>query len=526
MKLLLLPLLALTTSVFADFELDGDVLKLGADSFDAAVEQHDYLLVKFMAPWCGHCKTMAPEFKKAATELKALGLNIALGDVDATVDNDLAQRFGVEGFPTLKFFKKNADNAMEFGGGRTADDIVAWMTKKTGPSAVKVDSVEELTKLKEANGIVVVGHFSTISGSAVFMETADSMDSVVFALANEEVAKELSLADNGVTVLRNFDEPEVKYTSESGVDLKQFILANSMALVTPFNEDNAPKIFGGEIKNHLLLFIGNNGDKTAEIVAEFTESAKANKGKFLYVTVDSDEEENDQVLEYFGITSADCPTVRAIQMSEESMDKYKPENTEFSAEVFNKFVGGVLDGSVGKFLMSEEIPVSNDGLVKVIVSKQFNEIVKVEDKGVLVMFYAPWCGHCKTIKPVFEKLGEHFKDSEKYVIGSMDATANEVDGEEIQGFPTIKFYPSGENSASIDYKGGRDLESMIKFVESDGTEQAAGGEDDDEDYDDEEDDEYDEDDEDFDDDDFEGEDEDFEDEDEEDIEAPEDHDEL
>lgn len=357
------------------------------------------------------------------------------------------------------------------------------------------------------------------------METADSMDSVVFGLANEEVAKELGLADNGVTVLRNFDEPEVKYTSESG-DLKQFILANSMALVTPFNEENAPKIFGGEIKNHLLLFIGNNGDKTAEIVAEFTKSAKTNKGKFLYVTVDSDEEENDQVLEYFGITSSDTPTVRAIQMSEDSMDKYKPENAEFSAEVFDKFVGGVLDGSVGKFLMSEEIPASNDGNVKVIVGKQFSEIVKVQDKSVLVMFYAPWCGHCKTIKPIFEKLGEHFKDSEKYEIGSMDATANEVDGEEIQGFPTIKFYPAGSES-SIDYKGGRDLESMIKFVESDGTEQPeAENDEEDEDYDDEEDDEYDEDDEDFDDEDFEGDEGDFEDEDEEDIEAPESHDEL
>lgn len=519
MKLLFLPFLALTL-VNADFEKDGDVLKLGADSFDSAVEQHDFLLVKFMAPWCGHCKTMAPEFKNAATQLKSLDINVALGDVDATIENDLAQKYGVEGFPTLKFFKKNSDNAMEYSGGRTADEIVSWIKKKSGPSAVQVEDSAALSKLKDENDIVVVGHFSTISNSASFMQTADSMDEVVFGLASEAVAEELGLSDNGVVILRNFDEPEVKYSSDDG-DLKNFIQANSMALVTPFNEQNAPKIFGGDIKNHLLLFIGNSDEKHSEIIASFTESAKANKGKFLYVTVDSDEEENDQVLEYFGITAKDCPTARGIQMSDDSMDKYKPETAEFSADAFNNFVSGVLDGKISKFLMSEEIPETNDGAVKVIVGKQFNEIAKNQEKGVLVMFYAPWCGHCKSIKPTWEKLGEHFKDSEKYVVASMDATANEVDGEEIQGFPTLKFYPAGENAETIDYQGGRDLDSLIKFVESDGTEQPEASQEDEE-YDDDED----FDDEDFDEEDFDEDDEDFEDEDDEDIEGPEDHDEL
>jgi len=242
----------------------------------------------------------------------------------------------------------------------------------------------------------------------------------------------------------------------------------------------------------------------------------------LYVTVDSDEEENEQVLEYFGITAADCPTARAIQMSDESMDKYKPESSDFTADSFNTFVSGVLDGKIAKFLMSEEIPEKNDEPVKVIVGKQFNEIAKDENKGVLVMFYAPWCGHCKAIKPTWEKLGEHFKDSDKYTIAKMDATANEVDGEEIQGFPTIKFYPAGADSESVDYQGGRDLDALVKFVESDGTEQTEAADDDmdDEEYD-EDDEDYD--DEDFDDEDFEGDD--YEDEDEEDIEEPE-HDEL
>lgn len=514
----LLSLFALFGGALADFEKDGDVLTLGSDSFDAAVEQHDFLLVKFMAPWCGHCKTMAPEFKKAATELKSLDISVALGDVDATVHNDLAERYGVEGFPTLKFFKKNAEKALEYGGGRTASEIVSWIKKKTGPSADNVNSNDDLAKLKDGNDVVVVGHFSTVSGSAKFMAAADAMDDVAFGVANEEMAKELNLADNGVVILRTFDEPEVRYTSDDG-ELEDFINANSMALVTPFNEQNAPKIFGGDIKNHLLLFIGASDAKNEEILAAFTESAKSNKGKFLYVTVDADDEENDQVLEYFGISSADCPTVRAIQMSDESMDKYKPESSEFTADAFNAFVSGVADGSISKFLMSDAIPESNDGPVKVIVGKQFNEIAKDSSKGVLVMFYAPWCGHCQSIKPTWEKLGEHFADSEKYVIGKMDATTNEADGEEVQGFPTLKFYPAGEDKASIDYQGGRDLDSLIKFVESDGADQPEGEEgdedEDDEDYDDED---YDEDDEDFDEDD-----EDFDED--EDIEDPE-HDEL
>ena len=58
---------------------------------------------------------------------------------------------------------------------------------------------------------------------------------------------------------------------------------------------------------------------------------------------------------------------------------------------------------------------------------------------------APWCGHCKQLKPIWEKLGEQFKDDKDVVIAMMDATANEVDGFQITGFPTLKFVPSGSD---------------------------------------------------------------------------------
>lgn len=163
-----------------------------------------------------------------------------------------------------------------------------------------------------------------------------------------------------------------------------------MPLIVEFNHESAQKIFGGDIKSHLLMFVSKEAETFEKIADQVKETAKKFRNEVLFVTINADEEDHKRILDFFGMEKEEVPSMRLIRL-EEDMAKYKPENSELSPENIEGFVQSYIDGKLKQHLLSQKLPEDWDKLpVKVLVSSNFDEVAFNKEKDVLVEFYAPW----------------------------------------------------------------------------------------------------------------------------------------
>jgi len=138
---------------------------------------------------------------------------------------------------------------------------------------------------------------------------------------------------------------------------------------------------------------------------------------------------------------------------------------EFNEDNLRSFIRDAQNGVYSSYKKSEPIPEPSEDAVTTIVGKNFDQVVRDNSKDIVfVKFYAPWCGHCKTLVPIWEELGEEFEENNKVVIAKIDATANSLPNDvSVSGYPTLIAFVHGKQ---VPYEGDRSLAALKSFVES------------------------------------------------------------
>eukprot|EP01084_Bolivina_argentea_P133469 235552_1 len=200
---------ALFLGLFSGWSAQSEERVVTLDSqqtFEDFVKNEKHTIIEFYAPWCGHCKQLAPQFEEAATTLHP---KIKLAKVDCTTDEnkDVCSKFGVRGYPTIKFFSNGEPSAYE--GARTAEAIVNYVETHTGPAVADAESADQVAEVVKTSISAVLFQKEKSGGlREEFEKVAEGMrdEARFFHIADEAIATALGIdtSSDGVTLLRSF----------------------------------------------------------------------------------------------------------------------------------------------------------------------------------------------------------------------------------------------------------------------------------------------------------------------------------
>jgi len=268
--------------------------------------------------------------------------------------------------------------------------------------------------------------------------------------------------------LKKFDERRADIFSPLQEKLlTKFVKDHQYPTVMEMDQKSSQRIFA-EKNPAVVIFVESATDPAVQVLRDLEKDLK---GKILLAyTIVAEGSYGKRISDHMGIKEA-LPALRIVEQKGKTVNKYKnTADPTISVEAIVAFYNEWKGGKLVPFFNSEEIPEKNDAPVKVIVAKSWKDIVLDPTKDVLVEFYAPWCGHCKKLAPVYDKLAKKLLDiNPNMVLAKMDATANEVEGHQIGSFPTLKLFTTKNKKKPEEFKGDKTEEGILTWLKEKST---------------------------------------------------------
>lgn len=453
-------------------------------------------LVMFYVPWCGYCKRMKPDFSLAATELKPKYIMAAM-DVERT-ENAMARKvYNISGFPTILYFESGKLKST-YEGENNKDGLIAFMQDPTAPAVLKTkeedwsaDTNSEIVHLttmgfepaiKDEASVLIMfyapwcGHCKRMKPEYEKAALIMKEKKIPGILAALDATKENSIAQKyavkGYPTLKYFVNGNFQFdvTVRDSEKIVNFMKDPKEPPPPPppeksWDEEESDvehlteetfKPFLKKRKHALVMFYAPWCGHCKKTKPEFSAAAAEFREDPRVAIAAVDCTKYATVCSTYGVRG--YPTFKYFSYLKTNSD-YNGGRTEAD---FVKFMKNPTDNSnepskepeaFGNFPGSENILILDDDI----------ETKGKEIKRLLVMFYAPWCGHCKTLKPEFAAAAIK-ATSNAYRLGAVDCNIQHkaVEKYKIKGFPTLLLF---ENGKLVDtYVGPRKASDILEYV--------------------------------------------------------------
>jgi len=177
-------------------------------------------LVEFYAPWCGHCKKLAPDYEKVGASFEGES-NVVIAKLDADDHKQVATDYGVTGYPTIKFFPKDNKEGEAYNGGRTPQDFVDFINQRAGTErTVGGGYSEQAGRNSELDEIAKEFVFTPSSRQSLLERATKVVDSL--ADKAKEIAKFYTLT------MKRIIEKGDTFASEEALRLKRLLDSGSI----------------------------------------------------------------------------------------------------------------------------------------------------------------------------------------------------------------------------------------------------------------------------------------------------------
>lgn len=343
------------------------------------------------------------------------------------------------------------------------------------PTLSLIDNVLDLNTLKNDESILAVAYINPTDTVTLdqWSELSDRLhaDYAFAYVTDPSFAKAQKITEfPTIHLYKHFDDLQDTYTGSIS-DVEDFIKLNAVPLLDSIR----PETFMDYVDaGRPLVFLFSDSDEMQqELHQRLLPLAKAYKGKFSFAHIDATEYISHA--EFLSLKPNEWPAMGIHNFKTGARFPFDQQGELALQDVdeIESFLNKVHANEVKPVYKSQAPPSpekTKEDPVKVVVGDDFEKVVMDRSKDVFIEIYAPWCGHCRALEPIWKQLGKvmQVNEAEKHdlVVAKMDGTVNDVPlsaGFQVTGYPTIKFFKADDNTM-LSYKGGRTLYDLVEFL--------------------------------------------------------------